>query len=313
MKRKLILTVTFYLVVGLLGPSLQNQLVVGDEIDVLHKTTLTQSIDGISLTLVYYEDLAVTGLPVTFAVSAINDTTGEPVWHIDPDVTISHDGTVLAFFHGHSHQGVFNLEYTFDHSGSHDVEVDIFTTGDTVLWNPSQVFGERKTTFTVNISDRSLNPLKIGPAVYELEGIKAQFVPSVDGVEVTNPSTDELVELLFTITFTNGTGLKHVTGQVIVTDPDGQLVIGSDQIHSHTGNLNMKTRFTKTGIHQIVVYLTPTAPGMRTQIDYGRQVAIFGLQVGETDSSDSPGFGIIITLSGFAILAIFTARKRNVI
>ncbi|MHA2271838.1 MAG: hypothetical protein ACXACI_08235 [Candidatus Hodarchaeales archaeon] len=275
------------------------------------KTMLSKTVDGIQINLTYYADLAVVGFPVSFMTISKNVSADLTMIHMDPDVTIKTGNDPVAFWHGHTHTGDFSFEYAFPDAGMYTIEVDFLTSGDTVNFMGEEfAFGKRTTSFDVIITDGEVPTTVIGPGVLSLLGIQAEFDPSK-----ANPDVGDYIDLHFNITYDDGSLLRHLTTQLVLLDPDGQLLLSSRQVHEHTGQFLVKNTFTKAGLHRIVLFIEPTMPPMRTQTDIGFQVAAFGLQVGSTandsDTNDSPGFELAVVMIGLlAAGGLFVAKKR---
>ncbi len=282
-----------------------------EEVDVLGKTTVTNTVNNIDLSLTYYKGLMITGLPVSFEISAYNATADQLTWHIDSDISFMSNNDKLGYFHGHSHTGIFYFEYTFFEAGTFEINVDLFTSGDTTLWNESQAWGARSTTFSITITDGAEQDLKTGPTTLELKEINVKFTPEVKGEEIETANVNDLVDMSFLITFSNGTTMKHSTSQVIIINPDGQVVLGSTNVHEHTSNLQMSLKTMDAGVYRIIMYITPTMPGARSQIDYGRQVAVFGLEVKDSNAEKTPGFGVALAIIGIFLTSVIVRSLRK--
>lgn len=275
------------------------------------KTMLSNTVDGIQINLTYYADLAVVGFPVSFVTISKNVSADLTMIHMDPDVTIKVGNDPIAFWHGHTHTGDFSFEYSFTNARTYTIEIDFLTSGDTVNFMGEEfAFGKRSTSFDVAVIDGDVPTAVIGPGILNLVGIQAEFDPSK-----ANPDVGDFVDLHFNITYADGSVLRHLTAQLVLLDPDGQILLSSEQVHEHTGQFLVKNTFTKEGLHRIVLYIEPTMPPMRTQTDIGFQVATFGLQVGSTandnDTNDSPGFELAVVMIGLlAAGGLFVAKKR---
>jgi hypothetical protein len=272
----------------------------------LQKTTLTKVVDGIQIDLTYYADLAVTGFPVFFEVVSRNISANKQMIHIDPLITIQTESEDLAFFNGHTHDGFYDFRYTFRNAETFTIDVDLFTTGDTTNFMGSEFsFGERRAAFDVTITSDELPDLKIGSNTIVLQGIIATFSPSVE-----NPVIGSFVDLSVTLTQSNGSELKHTTARYTLIDPSGQVVLASDWIHSHNGNLLAKYKFEDGGVYRLIVAIEPTMPPLRTQWDIGQQIASFAIDV--SSPSSAPGFEIVSLVFGmFATVAIAYKVKNK--